>query len=254
MSQDPNHSREPVYLKNVDELEGLQLKAVGGVDHEQRQVGDLGQVEHGTHLLRALHDGDTPLPTTDQSDWPSHLYQALLGIVLHQGLDQRRLATAWRAMHHNDERWRDVRVLVKLRRAILLHLLLQGIEDSLLDALSSARKGVGLWVVLGNLAYLLLFLVLLLFLLVLVFLLLLLLLLLFFLLLLLRILIIIIVILLLLLLLLFLPLFGFSLLLLWGLIPILLLLLLLLLLFLLLLPLGFLCKVQGTLLRLVHLL
>jgi len=44
--EDTDDSRKTVDLQDVDELEGLQLEPLGGIDKEQHHVRHLGKVQH----------------------------------------------------------------------------------------------------------------------------------------------------------------------------------------------------------------
>ena len=44
--ENAHHSRKPMNLTNIEELEDLHLKAKVSVDHEQNQVSDLRHVNH----------------------------------------------------------------------------------------------------------------------------------------------------------------------------------------------------------------
>eukprot|EP00444_Apocalathium_aciculiferum_P012474 CAMPEP_0183476434 /NCGR_PEP_ID=MMETSP0370-20130417/166432_1 /TAXON_ID=268820 /ORGANISM="Peridinium aciculiferum, Strain PAER-2" /LENGTH=173 /DNA_ID=CAMNT_0025669277 /DNA_START=246 /DNA_END=764 /DNA_ORIENTATION=- len=147
VSEHTDDTRKAVHLHDVDELEGLELEAEGGVDHDEDEVRDLGQVEHRGHVLGALDDGHAPLPTADERYRAAHLQQPLPRVVLHQRVDQRRLADAGWALHDHHEGRRDIRVLVKLPHMLSLGLLLKRVPHASLDTPLAAREGVRLRVV-----------------------------------------------------------------------------------------------------------
>mmetsp|Transcript_89612 Transcript_89612/g.254000 ORF Transcript_89612/g.254000 Transcript_89612/m.254000 type:complete len:249 (-) Transcript_89612:321-1067(-) len=125
---------ETMHLQDVDELEGLELEPEGGVNEEQHQVRDLGEVQHRGHVLRALHDRQPALAAAHECDRAMQSQQLLLRIVFHEGVDQRGLADPRGSVHDDDERRRQLRVLVDLWGVVLLRLLLQSVLHSLLDA------------------------------------------------------------------------------------------------------------------------
>lgn len=59
-----------VHLADVDELEVLHFEAEGGVDQEQRQVRDFGDVYHGVDVVGDFDQRDAPLLAGHQRDGP----------------------------------------------------------------------------------------------------------------------------------------------------------------------------------------
>ena len=56
--EDAHDPGEAVHLTDVEELKDLHFEAEGGVDEEQHEVGDLGHVDHGVDVVRALDEGE----------------------------------------------------------------------------------------------------------------------------------------------------------------------------------------------------
>jgi hypothetical protein len=84
MSKHTQNLREAVELQDVQELEGLHLEPVAGVDHQQDQVGDLGQIRHGVDILRTLVERKPLLLACDNSDWPEDVSEVLVAVYLDQ--------------------------------------------------------------------------------------------------------------------------------------------------------------------------
>ena len=61
VGQDAHHLGKAMGLEHVEKLKGFHLEAKAGVDHEEDQVGNLGQVDHRIDLVGALVKGQPPV-------------------------------------------------------------------------------------------------------------------------------------------------------------------------------------------------
>lgn len=98
-------SRHTRRSEDVEELHSLHLKAVVSVDHEEDNVGNLGDVDHGLELVGTFEEGQALLLRGDDGDGPLRVGDGLFGIPSDQRLEERRLADAWRADDGN-QAWR----------------------------------------------------------------------------------------------------------------------------------------------------
>ena len=72
--------------EDVEELHGLHLEAVIAVDHEQDDIGDLGDVDHGLELVGTFDKGQPLLLRGDDGDGTFWVGYRFLGISADQGL------------------------------------------------------------------------------------------------------------------------------------------------------------------------
>jgi len=108
VGEDAHDLGEAVDLEEVEELERLHLEAEGRVDEQEDEVGDLGRVHHGRERLGALEEGQAAVLARHDGQRARDVPDVLLGVVLHEALDQRRLAHPGRPVHQHHERRRLV--------------------------------------------------------------------------------------------------------------------------------------------------
>lgn len=111
--------RKPMRLQDVEELESFlygrergtedqrrttyHLETVRAVDHEQDEVRNLPDVDHGVEVVIAFDEGEALLLPADDGDGPMNVVQSLLGVPPNEGLHERGLADAGRANHGDDD-------------------------------------------------------------------------------------------------------------------------------------------------------
>ena len=149
MAQHADDAWEAVDLAHVEELKGLHLEAEAAVHHEEREVGDLCNVAHRVHVVGALDQRDAPLLAGDDRHRTDHGAKILLGPVLDQRLNERRLAHAWRADDGDDERRRHDGLLCAIDEidVVLLFLLLERAVCGEPHGRGPGGREEGLWVV-----------------------------------------------------------------------------------------------------------
>ena len=84
MGQNTHDLGETVRLEDVEELKGLHLETKAGVDHQQDQVCNFGNVDHAVQVIVAFNEGQTPLLATDHRNRTLDLRERVLGEPLHQ--------------------------------------------------------------------------------------------------------------------------------------------------------------------------
>ena len=57
-----------MYLKQVQELKRLHLKAKGTINHQQYEVSILSSIQHAMQVLGTLHESDAPRLACAMSD------------------------------------------------------------------------------------------------------------------------------------------------------------------------------------------
>lgn len=122
MGEYSDNFREPMRLKDVKELEGFlyececraqdqrrtthHLETVRAVDHEQDEVRNLPDVDHGVEVIVALDEGEALLLPADDGDGPMNVVEGLLRVPPNQRLHKGGLADTGRTDHGNDDgRW-----------------------------------------------------------------------------------------------------------------------------------------------------
>lgn len=106
-------------LQDVKELEGFlyeceratedqrrtthHLETVRAVDHEQYEVRNLPDVDHGVEVVVALDEGEALLLPADDGDGPMNVVQSLLGVPPNKRLHERGLADTGRADHGDND-------------------------------------------------------------------------------------------------------------------------------------------------------
>lgn len=103
VSQKTNDFGETVRLKNVEKLECFlivsktlvlahHLESKTSINHEQNQVGDLANVNHGVEIVVALDECQTTGLAADTGDGSANVIQVVLGEALDERLHQRSLS------------------------------------------------------------------------------------------------------------------------------------------------------------------
>lgn len=90
--------------QDVEKLHRLHLEAVVAVDHEQDNVRDLGDVDHGLQLIGTLEEGKALLFRGDDRDGALGVGDRFLGVSADQRLEKSRLSDARRSDNGDEAR------------------------------------------------------------------------------------------------------------------------------------------------------
>ena len=92
VGEDAHDARKAVHLAYVEKLKGLHLEAEAGVYHEQDEVGTFGCVDHGTHCVLALVEGEATIFASHHGDGAFDVVDFLARIVANKVLHEKGLA------------------------------------------------------------------------------------------------------------------------------------------------------------------
>ncbi len=84
------------------------FKAIRAVNHQQDQIRNLRNVDHGVEVVVALQERDTFLLPADDGDGTLNLVEGLFGVSPDERLHQSGLSDSRRADDSNNSRWRLV--------------------------------------------------------------------------------------------------------------------------------------------------
>lgn len=92
-----------VYIEVTHHLEPIRT-----VNHEEDEVRNLPDVDHGVKVVIAFNEGDAFLLAADNSNRALYVVEGLLGVPPDERLHERGLADAGRANHGDNDRRRLV--------------------------------------------------------------------------------------------------------------------------------------------------
>jgi hypothetical protein len=104
MRENAHTIRKPTLFQNANKLKSLHFKSNTGIDDQQDQIRNFGQIHHGIDIIGTLDESDSLRFARPASNRPTYFLQFVFRVVFQQGFYYRSFSRLFGTLHHDGYR------------------------------------------------------------------------------------------------------------------------------------------------------